>query len=336
MSVDRLGVALLGAGRMGRTHAETLPSLPGVRVVAVADPVEEAREGARLAAGALRAYSDPADAIADGEVDALIIATPTPTHAPLVEEAAGAGKAVFCEKPVADSLARAQELARRVRESGVPFQIGFQRRFDPGYAAAHERIARGELGTIDQFRSVGRDPAPPPLEYLRVSGGIFFDQALHEFDIARFLVGEVSEVSAWGAVRVQEEIGAMDDADTAVTLLRFESGALGVIENSRRAVYGYDIRTEVFGSAGKLVVDAVPKTPLWHYGERGVSADHYHFFTDRFREAARQELCAFVASVRQGRPASPGIDDALRAMLVAQAATDSFRRGAPVPVEVTR
>jgi len=333
--VDRVGVALLGAGRMGRIHAETLPSIPGVRVVAVADPIEAAREGARVSAGALRAYADPAEAIHDRDVDAVVIATPTPTHAPLVEEAARAGKAVFCEKPVADSVDRARSLLARVREAGIPFQIGFQRRFDPGYAEMRERISRGEVGSIDQFRSVGRDPAPPPLEYLRISGGIFFDQALHEFDIARFLVGEVVEVSAWGTVRVQQEIGDMGDADTTVTLLRFASGALGVIENSRRAVYGYDVRTEVFGSGGKLVVDAVPRTPLWRYGEGGVSADHYYFFTDRFREAARLELRAFVSSVLEGRPPAPGADDALRAMLVAQAATESFRTGHPVSVEVT-
>ena len=333
--MDRVGVALLGAGRMGRIHAETLPSIPGVRVVAVADPIEAAREGARVSAGALRAYADPAEAIHDRDVDAVVIATPTPTHAPLVEEAARAGKAVFCEKPVADSVDRARSLLARVREAGIPFQIGFQRRFDPGYAEMRERISRGEVGSIDQFRSVGRDPAPPPLEYLRISGGIFFDQALHEFDIARFLVGEVVEVSAWGTVRVQQEIGDMGDADTTVTLLRFASGALGVIENSRRAVYGYDVRTEVFGSGGKLVVDAVPRTPLWRYGEGGVSADHYYFFTDRFREAARLELRAFVSSVLEGRPPAPGADDALRAMLVAQAATESFRIGQPVSVEVT-
>jgi len=320
---------------MGRIHAETLPTIPGVRVVAVADPIEAAREGARVSAGALRAYADPAEAIHDRDVDAVVIATPTPTHAPLVEEAARAGKAVFCEKPVADSVDRARSLLARVREAGIPFQIGFQRRFDPGYAEMRERISRGEVGSIDQFRSVGRDPAPPPLEYLRISGGIFFDQALHEFDIARFLVGEVVEVSAWGTVRVQQEIGDMGDADTTVTLLRFASGALGVIENSRRAVYGYDVRTEVFGSGGKLVVDAVPRTPLWRYGEGGVSADHYYFFTDRFREAARLELRAFVSSVLEGRPPAPGADDALRAMLVAQAATESFRTGHPVSVEVT-
>lgn len=332
--MESVGVALLGAGRMGRTHAENLPAILGAHMVAVADPLPEARETTRVASGALHAYADPGEAIADSEVDAVIIATPTPTHAPLVEAAARAGKAVFCEKPLAETTARARALAEVVRERGVPFQVGFQRRFDPGYAVARERIERGDVGTVDQFRSVGRDPAPPSLEYLSVSGGIFFDQALHEFDMARFLVGEVSEVSAWGAVRIAKEIGAMGDADTAVTVLRFVDGALGVVENSRRAVYGYDVRSEVFGSRGKLVVDAVPRTPLWHYGERGVSADHYYFFTDRFREAARQELRAFFASVREGNAPTPGLDDALRAMLIAQAATESFRSGAPVRVEV--
>jgi len=320
---------------MGRSHAAALPSIPEARVVAVADPAEEARLAARFRTGAERAYADPAEAIGDPEVDAVVIATPTPTHAALAEAAARAGKAVFCEKPVADSVTRAVALAREIDACGVPFQVGFQRRFDPGYAAARQRIDAGEVGTIDQFRSVGRDPAPPPLAYLRVSGGIFFDQALHEFDIARFLVGEVAEVSAWGAVRVAPEIAEMGDADTTVTVLRFESGALGVVENSRRAAYGYDIRTEVFGSGGKIVVEAVPKTPLWRFGPGGVAADHYTFFTDRFEDAARRELRAFVASVLAGEPPSPGIDDALAAMRIAQAATESFRSGRPVPVEVT-
>ena len=331
--MDRLGIALLGAGRMGRIHAASLPGIPGVRVVAVADPIDEAREAARWAAGAERAYGDPVEAIHDAEVDAVIVATPTPTHAGLVEEAVRARKAVFCEKPVAATLERASTLRQAVTSSGVPFQIGFQRRFDPGYALARQRIEQGDIGVIDQFRSVGRDPEPPSMEYLKGSGGIFFDQALHEFDLARFLVGNVREVMVWGAVRVAEEIGALGDADTAVTMLRFESGALGVIESSRRAVYGYDVRTEVFGSGGKLVVDATPKTPLWRYGNQGVSADHYTFFTDRFRDASQEEIRAFVASVRAGTSPSPGIDDALQAMRIAQAATISFRTKQAVAVE---
>ncbi len=318
---------------MGRTHAAALPSIAGIRMVTVADPDETARAAARTACGAEHEVADPLAAIHDDAVDAVIIATPTPTHASLVEEAALAGKAIFCEKPVAESVERATALWRTVKESGVPFQIGFQRRFDPGYAAARAQLDEGAIGTVDQFRSVGRDPAPPPIEYLRVSGGIFFDQALHEFDLARFLVGEVEQVMAWGAARVVPEVAAMGDADTAVTLLQFVNGALGVVENSRRAVYGYDIRTEVFGSAGKLVVDATPKTPLWHYGERGVRSDHYYFFTDRFREASLEEIRAFFANVRAGTPPTPGIDDALAAMCIAQAATTSFRTGEPVKVE---
>ena len=333
--MDSLGVALLGAGRMGRTHAGNAAAVPEIRVVAVVDPVETAREEARWLSGALRAYADPDEAIDDPEVEAVIIATPTPTHAALIERAAKANKAVFCEKPVADSVERASAVLGVVTESGVPFQIGFQRRFDPGYAAAHDRLAAGDLGAIEQFRSVGRDPEPPPIDYLRVSGGIFLDQALHEFDVARYLVGEVTHVMAWGAVRVLEEIGEMGDADTTVTMLRFEGGALGVIENSRRAAYGYDIRTEVFGAKGKLVVDAVPKTPLWNYSGSGVSADHYHFFTDRFREAAREELRAFARCVLGGSRPSPGIDDALRAMWIAQAATRSLRTGETEAVEVS-
>lgn len=331
--MKRLNVALLGAGRMGQVHAELLASIPEVAVVAVADPVRENAERGAFLARATRVYLDPAEALEDPEVEAVVIVTPTPSHAPLIREAARRGKAIFCEKPVALDLASTKEALEEVEAKRVPFQIGFQRRFDPGYARAKELLEKGELGRIDQFRAVGRDPAPPPLEYLRHSGGIVLDMSVHDLDLARFLVGEVVEVLAWGAVRVDPRIGEIGDWDTVTLLLRFQNGALGVVENSRQAVYGYDIRTEVFGERGKLVVEALPKTPLYRYGpEEEVRLDHYHFFMDRFREAYRLELKAFARGVLEGQPLSPGVRDALESLRLALAATKSLKEGRPVRV----
>jgi myo-inositol 2-dehydrogenase/D-chiro-inositol 1-dehydrogenase len=248
----------------------------------------------------------------------------------LIEAAAETGKAVFCEKPVALDLSRTQQALATVAEKGVAFQIGFQRRFDSGYAEAKRRIEAGVLGRLDQFRTVGRDPAPPPKEYLAKSGGLFLDQAIHEFDIARFLMGDVTEVSAWGTVRFHPDAEEFDDVDTATTLLRFASGALGVVENSRRAVYGYDIVTEVFGENGKILVQAEPKTPLREYNKDGYRLDHYHFFMDRFGPAFRAELEAFFHAISNGKPPTPGPNDALESLKIALAATRSLKEGRSV------
>ena len=334
--MSEIGVALLGCGRMGQEHARSLAGIPEVRVAAVADPVEEAAETARRLCRADRVLADPLEAIEDPAVDAVVIVTPTDTHASLTRAAARAGKAIFCEKPVALDLDTTRAAMRLVEQAGVPFQIGFNRRFDAGFAAAKAQIEAGAVGRIEQFRAVGRDPGPPPLAYLEVSGGQFVDQVVHEFDMARFLVGEIVEVSAWGAVRVDPRIGELGDTDTATTLLRFEDGALGVVESSRRAVYGYDIRAEVFGSGGKLVVEALPKTPVIRFREGGYEADHYHFFMDRFQAAFRAELEAFVGALLEGRAPDPGPRDAIEGLKVALAAARSLREGRPVRVEEVR
>jgi myo-inositol 2-dehydrogenase/D-chiro-inositol 1-dehydrogenase len=297
MSDVRLRVALLGAGRIGQEHSKSLIADPRVQVVAVCDPrLEAARQTAATIPGAI-ATDQSAEIFSSSEVDGVIICTPTDSHGQLIEEGARAHKAIFCEKPVALDLQRTKHALAVVEENGVPFQIGFQRRFDSGYAEARKRIARGLLGRIDQFRAVGRDPGPPPKEYLAKSGGLFLDQAIHEFDLARFLVGEVHSVFAAGAVRFSHDAAELGDVDTATTILHFENGALGVIENSRRAVYGYDIVTEVFGEAGKLVVQAERKTPLRFFREGGSEQDHHHFFMDRFRDAFRAELDAFFTAI---------------------------------------
>jgi myo-inositol 2-dehydrogenase/D-chiro-inositol 1-dehydrogenase len=332
MKNDRITVGLLGAGRIGQEHAKNLAALPQVEVAVVCDPRIEAAEAIRPLVRAREVTASPEQVVGRNDVDAIVICTPTDTHAALIEAAAEAGKAIFCEKPVALDLTITQRALATVAKKGVAFQIGFQRRFDTGYAEARRRIKGGELGRLDQFRTVGRDPAPPPRAYLEKSGGLFLDQAIHEFDIARFLMGEVAEVNAWGSVRFHPDAGELGDVDTATTLLRFASGALGVVENSRRAVYGYDMVTEVFGEHGKLVIQAEPKTPLRHYHKDGYNLDHYHFFMDRFGPAFRAELEVFFDAVRNGTPPSPGPADALESLKIALAATISLKEKRAVEI----
>lgn len=326
-----LRFAILGAGRMGVEHGRALVGLPEAQVVAVADPVEAAAQRVARLTRAARTYRDPLEAIADPKVQAVIIVTPTSTHAALIEAAANAGKAIFCEKPVAADLGETERVMRTVEERGVPFQIGFQRRFDAAFVQARARILAGEIGAVEQFSATGRDPAPPPLDYLKLSGGLFLDQAIHDLDIARFLVGEVEEVTAVGDAKVDPAIAEIGDVDTATTLLRFANGAQGVVQNSRRAVYGYDIRTEVFGSGGKLVMDATPKTPILRYGE-DVTMDHYQFFMDRFQDAYRAEIAAFVGSLRTGEAPQPGPRDAVESLRLALACTRSLKERRTVRV----
>jgi myo-inositol 2-dehydrogenase / D-chiro-inositol 1-dehydrogenase len=327
MNTKRIRVALLGAGRIGQEHARTLIGSPHVSLVTVCDARLEAAQQIVAKAPGATAISDTAEVFSSKEIDAVVICTPTGSHADLIEAGARTGKAVFCEKPVALDLERTKKALKLVNESGIPFQIGFQRRFDSGYAEARRKIDRNLIGRIDQFRAVGRDPGPPPREYLQTSGGLFLDQMIHEIDLARFLVGEVESVCAWGAARFSKDAAEFGDVDTATTLLRFESGALGVIENSRQAVYGYDIITEVFGERGKLVVHAERKTPLRHYREGGSEEDHFHFFMDRFRDAFQAELDSFFACIQEGRPTTPGSVDAVEALRIGIAATRSLKEG---------
>ncbi|MCS6773272.1 MAG: inositol 2-dehydrogenase [Anaerolineae bacterium] len=325
-------VALLGAGRMGLTHLRTLRALPDVRLVVVADANPDAAERGRAVGGAERATTDIAAAIRAPDVDAVIIVTPTDTHALLIEQAARTGKAIWCEKPIALTLAETERVVRTLEVTRVPFQIGFMRRFDPGYAAAKRKIDSGALGSIETFRALSRDTYLPKPEFLANSGGTFLDMAIHDFDLARFLVGEVWEVHAWGAVLVDEAFRAVGDVDTAITLLRFESGALGVVETARRSAWGYDIRTEVAGALGKVVVEAAQKTPMIFSRQFGFEGDHYESFPDRFEAAYRLQFEAFFDALRTGRPPQPSYEDALRTLRLALAARQSWREGRPVRV----
>jgi myo-inositol 2-dehydrogenase/D-chiro-inositol 1-dehydrogenase len=326
-------VAFLGAGRMGTTHLRNLAGIPGVSVRVVADAsLETARRGAELAR-AERAADDIGAAIQAADVDAVLICTPTATHAELIEQCVRAGKPAWCEKPVALTLAETQRVVELVEAAGVPMMIGFMRRFDPGYAAAKRAIEAGEVGRIERFRAVSCDFNPPPLAFVRTSGGIFVDMLVHDIDLARFLVGEIAEVSAWGDALIEPGYAEAGDVDTAVAMLRFENGALGVLEGSRRTTWGYDIRTEIAGSLARLVVEAHQKTPLQISRELGFAGDHYKSFPDRFDAAYRAELAYFFECLRAGTPPEPGPRDALASLRVALAATQSLKEGRPVRVD---
>jgi len=276
--------------------------------------------------------TDSAKAIEHPLVDAVVIVTPTGSHAELIEKAVLAGKAVWSEKPIALNLAETQRVVELVRRQKAPVQLGFMRRFDPGYARAKAKIEAGELGKLETFRALSRDTYPPDLEFLRGSGGLFLDMSVHDLDLARFLVGEVEEVYAWGDVLIDDRFAQANDADTAVTLLKFKNGVLGVMETSRRSNWGYDIRTEVAGSIGKVIIEAPQKTPLLFAKDFGSSFDHYENFPDRFEIAYRLELEAFFQALREGKTPSPGPEDALETLRLAVATTKSWREKRPVKV----
>jgi myo-inositol 2-dehydrogenase / D-chiro-inositol 1-dehydrogenase len=328
-----IGVAVVGAGRMAQTHLRNLASIGNARVVAVADPVAEAAERGRDIARAARATTDPLDAIRDREVEAVVIASSTDTHAPLIDASLEAGRAVWTEKPIALDLEGTKRIVDRWRASGLPVQVGFMRRFDPGYVRAKALIDAGDLGRIEQFRALSRDTYPPPYEYLLGHGGSFLDMSVHDLDLARFLVGEVEEVHAWAATLFDERFERAGDWDTAVIMLRFRNGALGVVETARHSTWGYDIRTEVAGAAAKVVVDAGQKTPATVSRGMAFEGDLFESFPDRFEAAYRAELEAFFADLAAGRTPAPGPDDALETLRLGLACTKSWREGRPVRVD---
>ena len=332
MLAGTIGVAFLGVGRMGETHLRNLVGLSGVRVVAVADPNREAAERGKAISNAEVALTDIEKAISHPGVDAVVIVTPTETHARLIELAVTADKAVFSEKPIALDLAETNRVVRLAQERGALVQIGFMRRFDPGYARAKARIEAGELGKLETFRALSRDTYPPSLNFLKSSGGLFLDMAVHDLDLARFLVGEVEEVQAWGAVLIDERFSQADDVDTATTLLRFQNGVLGVTETSRRSAWGYDIRTEVAGALGKVVVEAPQKTPLLFAREFSSTFDHFENFPDRFEKAYQLQLQSFFKDLQEGKRPSPGPEDALETLRLAIAVTTSWKQQRPVKI----
>lgn len=325
-------VAFLGAGRMGQSHLRNLVGIAGVHVRVVADTSPQNAQAGAAIVHADRATTDIAGAINANDVDVVMIATPTPTHAELIESAVRAGKPVWCEKPVASTLADTQRVVDLVESRGVPVMIGFMRRFDPGYAAAKRAIAAGELGRVERFRALSCDFNPPPMSFIKTSGGIFVDMMVHDFDMARFLIGEIEQVSAWGGALVDAAFADAGDVDTCVAMLRFANGALGTIEGTRRTTWGYDIRTEVAGGLAKVVVEAPQKTPLQTSRNLTLNSDHFESFPDRFHAAYQNEMSYFFDCLRNGTRPAPTPRDGLESLRVALAATQSLKEGRPINV----
>ena len=305
MSTDTLNIGLIGAGRIGRVHAENLTfRIPEARLSLVADISEDAARQCALRYHIPRAVGDYRALLESPEVDAVVVCSATATHAQIIEAAANAGKHIFCEKPIALDLAAIDRALEAVERAAVKLQIGFNRRFDANYRRVRQAIEQGEIGQPQILHIISRDPAPPPIEYVNVSGGMFLDMTIHDFDMARFLIGsEIEEIFTMAGVMVDRAIGAAGDVDTAVVLLKFASGAIGTIDNSRRAVYGYDQRVEILGSAGSIRIDnTYPNTALIG-DQHSVRRDlPLHFFMERYTESYLVELAAFVDAVLHDRP----------------------------------
>ncbi|MEX0788220.1 MAG: inositol 2-dehydrogenase [Anaerolineales bacterium] len=309
---DSLSVGLIGAGRIGRIHAQNLAaSVPRANLAAVADIDEGAARQIVDQFHIPRAFREAQELLADPSIEAVAICSATDTHARLITEAARAGKHIFCEKPIDFDLARIDQALRAVEQAGVSLQIGFNRRFDPGFRAVHDLVASGKIGSPHFLRITSRDPEPPPMEYVKVSGGIFLDMTIHDFDMARFLVGsEVEEIYAVGGVLVDPAIGQAGDLDTALITLRFANGALGAIDNSRKAAYGYDQRVEVFGSLGMAAAGNETPDRHTHSDATGVHGPRpLYFFLERYQESYLAEMRSFVDCVMAGRrPEVSGVD----------------------------
>ncbi len=329
----KLRIGVIGVGRIGKIHIENLVHrVHDASVVAVADvDVGNTRKWAANH-GIRNVMADPRELINDATIEAVAICSPTNTHANYVIEAARAGKQIFCEKPIAQDLEATKQALKAVREAGVKLQIGFNRRFDKNFKRIRELVRTGEIGDLHIINITSRDPAPPPLDYVKHSGGIFKDMTIHDFDMARYLSGsEVTEVYAAGKVLVDPRIGEVGDFDTAVVVLRFANGAICTIDNSRQAVYGYDQRVEVFGSKGAASAQNEVPTTVTVSGETGVISDRpLYFFLERYMDSFAQEMNEFVDCVKKNTMPSVTGEDGLQSLLVAIAATKSARENRPV------
>lgn len=330
---EQINVGMIGAGRIGRVHAENLAyHIPEANVVAIADIFVEAAEKCAADFGIPSAFQNHRAIMENDQIDAVVICSSTDTHAQFIEEAAAAGKHIFCEKPIDFDLKRIDQALAAVEKASVKLQIGFNRRFDPSFKRVRDMVAGGEIGTPHMVHIISRDPAPPPLDYIKVSGGIFLDMTIHDFDMARYLIGsEVEEVYAVGGVMVDPEIGEAGDIDTTLVTLRYANGAIGSIDNSRQAVYGYDQRVEVFGSEGGIVVaNRTPDNAIVSDANGVHAAKPLYFFIERYTNAFIAEMKEFVAAIREDKtPPVTGIDGRIP-VVMGLAAWKSYRENRPV------
>jgi myo-inositol 2-dehydrogenase/D-chiro-inositol 1-dehydrogenase len=328
-------VGLIGAGRIGRIHAENIAhNIPRVTIARIADVAADKVRDWAAGLGISRVSADFRDVLADPEIGAVLICSSTDTHADIVMAAAEKGKHIFCEKPVDLTVAKVKKALAAAQKARVTLQVGFNRRFDHNFRRIRDQVRQGVIGDPHIVRITSRDPAPPPPEYVKVSGGIFLDMTIHDFDMARYLSGsDAVEVYARGAVLVDPAIGKAGDVDTAVVILAFQNGCIGVIDNSRRATYGYDQRVEVFGSKGALACGNDTPSSVTLSNEAGVASDKpLYFFLERYRQAFVDEMNAFFDTVIDGKPSPVGDIDGLKPLLMGFAAKKSLAEGRAVKI----
>ncbi|MBR3815908.1 MAG: inositol 2-dehydrogenase [Clostridia bacterium] len=333
--MKQLNIGIIGAGRIGKVHMESITyNVPTARVLGITDVFKDALPGLAEKYGIPKIYNDYKEMLADDEIDAVLVCSSTDTHADISIEAAQAGKHVFCEKPVDLTPEKVKAVIAAVEKAGVKLQVGFNRRFDHNFAHVRSLINDGKVGNLELIKITSRDPEPPSAEYAAVSGGMFLDMTIHDFDMARFLAGsDVTEVYVNATCLVDPAIGEAGDVDTAIINLKFENGALGVIDNSRRAAYGYDQRIEVFGSLGAAMAANDTPTNVTVMNAEGVSTDKpLYFFLERYMQSFRDEMIQFVDAVLNDKPTPTTGLDGLNSILVALAAKKSVAEGRAVKI----
>ena len=329
-----ISLGIIGAGRIGKVHAQSIMNhITSARLKTIADPfMNEETKASLHALGVSDCTKDYKKILNDPEIDAVLICSSTNTHADISLEAIAAGKHVFCEKPVSQDIAKIREVMEKLKGTKLKYQVGFNRRFDHNFEAVRAAVANGDVGDVHIVRITSRDPAPPPPEYAAVSGGMFLDMTIHDFDMVRYLTAsDVVEVSANGAVLVDPLIGKAGDIDTAIISLKMANGALAVIDNSRKAAYGYDQRAEVFGSKGQASVSNDTNSSLILSSETGVHAEKpLYFFLERYMASFTKEVRMFVQAIEQDGPVPVDINDGLQPVLIAAAALRSLKEHRPV------
>ena len=333
-------IGVIGAGRIGKVHIRNISLfVPELTIKTVADPFMNEKTAAYVKQFGIENVTKEADDILnDPEIEAVVIASSTNTHAKFIIESAKAGKNIFCENPIDYDLNRVHEAIQAAKDAGVQLQIGFCRRFDHNHRAVYDMVKSGKIGQPHLIRISSRDPEPPSIDYVKVSGGIFYDMMIHDFDMARFLAGdEVEEVYAQGSVLVDPEIGKAGDVDTAVVTLKFKSGTIATIDNSRRAVYGYDQRVEVFGSkGGAFNGNDIPNTAHFADANGTVGGTAYQVMWDRYEQAFVNEMNAFAKAIKEGTETPVTGEDGLYPVEMAAAATKSLKDGRPVKIAEVR
>lgn len=329
----KIKIGIIGAGRIGKLHAENISYfIPEVEIKSIADILADQIKDWAYGLGIKNVVKDYHEILSDPEISAVLICSSTNTHAQISIEAAEAGKHIFCEKPVDLSIDKIKRAIEAVEKAGVKFQVGFNRRFDHNFKKVRDLVMEGKVGEPHIIRITSRDPAPPPIEYVKVSGGIFLDMTIHDFDMARYLSGsEVEEVYVQAAALVDPAIGKAGDVDTAVVVLKFESGAIGVIDNSRKAAYGYDQRVEVFGSKGSAAASNDTPTNTILSTEEGVQGDKpLYFFLERYKESFIAEMRDFFSAILNDKDTPVTAMDGLKPVIIGLAAKKSLAEGRPV------